>query len=178
MMYVQKKNDGFALLFVILAISVLAAATSSIATIAQRESFISNTIVESQRAFYAADTGLECGLYFMRKDNVSLLPFKCMTSAGIVNEVTGGSATQFQYPFDFSQADQTNPSCGIVNINTNATWTPTGGGASVTGVEIISRGYNKCTANGSNKNPTIKAPNTTDPTLLERRMVSRYVPGT
>lgn len=175
MMSFQKKNKGFALLFVILAISVLAAATSSIATIAQRESFISNTIVESQRAFYAADTGLECGLYFMRKDNLNGLPFKCMTVGGATDEA--GSDFVFEFPFDFQEVDTTNPSCGIVTINTQATWTDNVG-SGFSGVEIISRGYNKCTVTDVNPNDDVYRPNTADPTLLERRMVSRYVPGT
>ncbi len=171
------QSGGYALLFVILAISVLASATASIASIAQREAFISNGVAESQRAFYAADAGIDCGLYYMRKDNLNGLPFKCMSAAGLTDENVG--LTQFSFPFDFKQINSNNPSCGFITINTLASWTPVGGGGPVTGVEIQSRGYNKCTVLDTNiaTNTTIWRPNYKDPTVLERRMVVRYVPG-
>ena len=55
---------GFALLFAILASSVLMSISVAIWNLALREVVLSSFGRESQVAFYAADTGTECALYW------------------------------------------------------------------------------------------------------------------
>jgi Tfp pilus assembly protein PilX len=64
-----KKQNGFALLFTILVVSVLLAISLSISNITLRELVLSSATRDSHVAFYAADTALECALYIDAKKN-------------------------------------------------------------------------------------------------------------
>lgn len=57
-------NQGFALLFAVLATSVLLSISVSIWNIALREVVLSSFGRESQVAFYVADSAIECALYW------------------------------------------------------------------------------------------------------------------
>jgi hypothetical protein len=59
-----KKNKGFALLFSVLLASLLLTIGLSIFSIALKELAISSASVRSIHAFYAADSGRECALYW------------------------------------------------------------------------------------------------------------------
>lgn len=64
----QKKEKGFTLLFaVLLAVLVLAVGTSVI-NIAMKQVILTGIGRESQFAFYAANTGIECALYWDYRD--------------------------------------------------------------------------------------------------------------
>ncbi|MEK7567730.1 MAG: pilus assembly PilX N-terminal domain-containing protein [Patescibacteria group bacterium] len=60
----SKKNTGFALLMAIMVGSLFLAIGATIHRIALIEIILSSTGKDSQFAFYAADTGLECALYW------------------------------------------------------------------------------------------------------------------
>lgn len=60
----SKTNRGFALVFTVLIVSLILALTMTIADISYRQSVLSNLARDSQAAFYQADAGLECGLYY------------------------------------------------------------------------------------------------------------------
>jgi hypothetical protein len=60
----NKKNRGFAMLFSVLVSSVLLSIGLSIFNITVKELVLSSSGRESQFAFYAADTGVECALYW------------------------------------------------------------------------------------------------------------------
>jgi len=79
------RSAGFALLFAVLATSVLLAVSASIWNIAMREVILSSFGRESQVAFFAADSGLECALYWDFANNAF------STSTGPVNISCGGS---------------------------------------------------------------------------------------
>jgi hypothetical protein len=59
----QSRESGVALLFVILLTSVLLLVAIGITNISYRETTFSIEAQDSDRAFFAADTGIECGLY-------------------------------------------------------------------------------------------------------------------
>lgn len=61
------RRRGFALLFAVLAVSVLLSISIAILNISLREVILSSFGRESQVAFYAADTGAECALYWSIK---------------------------------------------------------------------------------------------------------------
>ena len=67
--FVGQKSGGFALLFAILASSVLLSISLSIFSIASREILFSSFGRESQQAFFAADVGVECALYWDFRSN-------------------------------------------------------------------------------------------------------------
>lgn len=58
------KNKGFTLLYAIVVTSILLASSLSIISIALRELALTTSARESQYAFYIANTGLECALYW------------------------------------------------------------------------------------------------------------------
>lgn len=66
--YTTKKQKGFALLFAVLISSIIISIAATIISISIRQTVLSTTARESQFAFYAANTGLECAFYW---DNVS-----------------------------------------------------------------------------------------------------------
>ena len=59
-----RRQKGFTLLFAVLVSSLILALGLSIANITLKEVALSGTGRESQFAFYAADTGTECALYW------------------------------------------------------------------------------------------------------------------
>ncbi|MCD5384461.1 MAG: hypothetical protein LRZ97_00925 [Candidatus Pacebacteria bacterium] len=68
MKYKHNLQKGFTLLLASLIASLLLAVGLSMFTIAQKEIILSGLGRESQYAFYAADTGAECALYWAFKD--------------------------------------------------------------------------------------------------------------
>jgi len=83
------RTTGFALLFAVLATSVLLAVSASIWNIAMREVILSSFGRESQVAFFAADSGLECALYWDLVNN------SFATSTGPVDISCGGTPSSF-----------------------------------------------------------------------------------
>ncbi len=60
----KKKNEGFAMLFTVLVISIMLAIGLGIADLTYKQSLLSNEARDSQLAFYQADSGVECGMYY------------------------------------------------------------------------------------------------------------------
>jgi hypothetical protein len=63
-MNVQNKQRGFTLLLAALIASIVLSLGSSIFLIAQKQVILASLSRDSQFAFYAADTGAECALYW------------------------------------------------------------------------------------------------------------------
>ncbi len=55
---------GFAMLFTVLIISVILAIGLGISDITYKQTILSNLAKDSQLAFYQADSGVECGMYY------------------------------------------------------------------------------------------------------------------
>ena len=77
---------GFTLLLAVLVSSVLIALGSAIYDIVSKEIILSSAGRESQFSFYAADTGIECGLYHDLKNDLFA------TSSGATTVTCGGGA--------------------------------------------------------------------------------------
>ncbi len=90
----KQAQRGFTLLLAVLISSILLALGSAIFNIVSKEIILSSSGRESQFAFYAADTGIECALYW---DGLQ----KLATSTASSNIACGGAAVQsFQNIFD------------------------------------------------------------------------------
>jgi type II secretory pathway pseudopilin PulG len=64
-LFLKKKNEkGFTLLFAVLIATLVVSIGASIISIALRQTILSGTSRESQYAFYAANTVLECAFYW------------------------------------------------------------------------------------------------------------------
>ena len=99
---------GFALLFAILASSVLLSVAVAIWNIALREVILSSFGRESQSAFYAADTGAECAMYWdFRSDAFS---------TSTLSEINCGNGKQ-----DVGGGGDANPTSLIENLRLGAT---------------------------------------------------------
>lgn len=60
----QKKERGFAMLFTVLLISLVLAIALGISDVTFKQTILSSLAKDSQAAFYQADAGTECGLYY------------------------------------------------------------------------------------------------------------------
>jgi Tfp pilus assembly protein PilX len=59
-----KKKSGFAMLFTVLIISLMLAIGLGISDLTYKQTLLSSLAQDSQLAFYQADSGVECGLYY------------------------------------------------------------------------------------------------------------------
>ncbi len=141
---VIQKNKGFTLLIAMVTTSMLLLVSFVVVNIALEQLVLSNAATESQYAFYAADSGAECALYWDLK-NGDTSAFDSATAGSITcnhqsistgsqsvptipaqSSVIGGSATSI-FNLTFTKG------CAIVRV------TKSGG---ITSVD--SRGYNTC----------------------------------
>ena len=63
-MAIIRTNRGFALLIAVIFMSVMLAFGVALGSLAYKQQVLASSAVESQFAFYAADAGLECALYY------------------------------------------------------------------------------------------------------------------
>jgi len=63
-----KNNKGFALLYAVMLSSILLAITVGVLNIALKEINFSTSAKDTNDAFFAADTGAECALYYDRSE--------------------------------------------------------------------------------------------------------------
>lgn len=140
------RSRGFTLLFAVLVSGLLFSIGIAIANLALKEIVLSSAGKESETAFYAADTGTECALYFdiQRKKFPTVAggepsSFRCAgndITAGSVVAISGGAKTSFTVPLSGA-------SCAKVDVYKYISQTP--------GTVIESRGRNDC---GSGDNPS------------------------
>ncbi|MEX2013629.1 MAG: pilus assembly PilX N-terminal domain-containing protein [Parcubacteria group bacterium] len=134
------KNKGFTLFIAIIVMGTLLLIAVGIASLSTRQALISTSGRESQHAFYAADTGIECALYWDVQNPSGISAFATSTGSTIfcnkdannpTNEwVVGGSYTSVINRINFLP----DPYCAIVTV--------TKGLDSSTKIESL--GYNTC----------------------------------
>lgn len=113
----RNKNlqSGFTALIAIVVTSTLLIVSTAIVTISVKQADISSVGRESQYAFYAADTGIECALYWDVKNPAGFSAFSTSTGSQITcnNQtfVVGGSSQS-----SFSLNLTPDPYCATVNI--------------------------------------------------------------
>jgi len=156
--YSKLTDKGFVLLIAILLASVFSLVGASIFSISLKELVLSSGGKESQYAFYAADSGIECALYWDLKHNVfatstyssevnniycsdqdvtSLLSWKWKT------EINGNFTSNDQggtiFSFDLYPNDLTRDDCVVVSVFKKRIGT-----SDYFSTEIESKGYNTC----------------------------------
>ncbi|HUD04168.1 MAG TPA: hypothetical protein VMR73_01610 [Candidatus Paceibacterota bacterium] len=136
----QYKNSGFAILFAVLAASLLLSIGLSIFSLTIKELALSSSGRESEYAFYAADSGAECAHYWDTLSTESISPFE--NDSATPAPACGGSTLSFtQTPgsattttFDMNvYAVSPNYYCSVVTVTKTSS-----------GTTIDSRGYNIC----------------------------------
>src|ERR1035437_1427416 len=84
----KNKDSGFALLLAVITTSILLLVSFVVADLALKELILTSTGQQSQIAFYTADSGIECALYWDLKN-----PNNPSTSAFATSTPSGGSVT-------------------------------------------------------------------------------------
>ena len=138
---IQKKaadNKGFTLLVAVLVSGVLLAIGLAIFNITIKELLLSSSGRDSQFAFYAADSGAECALYWDQKGG----GFSTSTASAISCNATsiadvGGEGYDTAMSFQF----EVDGFCSIVAVTKSETHPRT---------KVESKGYNTSCANTTN----------------------------
>ena len=104
-------NKGFTLFIAIIVMGTLLLIAAGIVSLAIKQASISSTARDSQQAFYAADSGIECALYWDIQNPSGVSAFSPLTGSVIncnkdlnnpSNEwVVGGSDTSVIGPITF-----------------------------------------------------------------------------
>lgn len=125
---INSRSRGFIMLYTALVVSLLLAVTASMASIAFKRTQLSITNEASQNAFYAAESGLECGIYWDRNED-AFEDNEVIECAGETPTVSTAptSVWSFTIPFD-------NDTCADVTIDRRG----------ANSVLVESRGYNNC----------------------------------
>lgn len=142
-----KHHKGFALLFSIVVVSVVVLTTLAVSSIVRRGLELTSIGERSMEAFFAADAGLECALYWdlERRTDMVFRPntgqtISCLGLSNIPVTQTGSVA---------SFSINNNGICAEVSVEVVGLQT-----------EVQSRGFNTCTAS--------------DPGRIERGLEARY----
>ncbi len=105
----MQPNQGFAMLFTVLLISLVLSIALGISNIAFKQTILSSLAKDSQIAFYQADAGAECGLYYDFTVNAPLGAFPEGSTYGYAQsnfpELTCGEETLELQPPPLSSAD-------------------------------------------------------------------------
>src|SRR3989344_3375071 len=148
-----QSEKGFTILFAVLTASLLLAIGISIFNVTYKELLLSSSARDSQSAIYAADTGVECALYW-DKNNY----FATGTGQRAI-QCAGQNSVFLTYPtlpatstfgLEFLEEGNTKP-CVVVSVGKYDDPTRT---------ILISRGYNTC--------------DTTNPRRVERTLRVSY----
>ncbi|PIQ66451.1 MAG: hypothetical protein COV96_01565 [Candidatus Zambryskibacteria bacterium CG11_big_fil_rev_8_21_14_0_20_42_18] len=135
-------NKGFTLFVAMVVMGTLLLITAGITNLAVKQAFISSSGRESQAAFYAADTGMDCALYWdVNNAGGDDSAFATSTFSTIncnntsIPSMGGGGNANATSTFSFTLTP--NPYCAIVTVNK----VYVGGNLKTT---IESKGYNTC----------------------------------
>ncbi|MDO8424022.1 MAG: pilus assembly PilX N-terminal domain-containing protein [bacterium] len=141
------KNQGFTLFLTLIVTGTLLLISTAIVTLSVKQSSISISGRDSQNAFYAADTGMECALYWDVKNPSGVSAFSTSTASTIFcnkdannpsNEwAVGGSYTSVINRINFLP----DPYCAIVTVTKGVAG----------GTEIESLGYNNCSSENARR---------------------------
>jgi hypothetical protein len=139
----QNTTKGFAMLFTVLVISVILSIALGISDLTFRQTLLSNSAKNSQLAFYQADSGVECGMYYdltagqlPQGTTVQNAPLRINCGNSTASLVTEQSNTDY---FVYQQNVSDNSPCySIIFDKTHA----------VSAKDIVSsRGFSTCQAN-------------------------------
>jgi len=135
-------QSGFVVLFTVLLTSIILAIAIGASGIAYKEVVLASAAKESNYAFYAADTGLECALYWdvhhspsAFADNSTLsIPCDSTNNINLGDPLYNTAGTLYSFPLSLDNGN----SCAQVTVDKHA--------ENNTATQITSQGYNvSCT---------------------------------
>lgn len=181
----KNTQSGFVILFSMLISTLILMMSAGIFRVAQKETILSSYSRESQKAFYAADAGVECALYWDISTLISVtkfdttLPddslttsFECGTDAdGVARSIQAykyNAVGVYDHVFGFRFANLDGDGCSFVFVEKNNSQPSVNPGDPPLPKEtrITAVGYNVCSDD---------IPDLDDPTLLERRLSVQYL---
>jgi Tfp pilus assembly protein PilX len=152
----QKRNNGYTLLFAVLVTSIVLSVSISILSISRKEFVLSTSARESQFAFYAADSGLECASYYdfmapQFNSTTTAAVIQCGAMAATIDvtptTVTDGNSSTSTFAFSFPISSAVAGSaCSNVSVKKASTYIPSGGpgvpAKTTTDTVVVASGYN------------------------------------
>ena len=189
----RKRERGFVILFAMVVSLIIILITSGMYTITRKQTILSSYTRESQKAFYAADSALECALFYDISPYIDETKFPIESGENYTADISCGGNTitvkripldeaasgyenlfSFRYPevnakdgFGIEKPEESG--CAYVLVEKN--YGKEEGGAVAIETRITAVGFNTCIKGESE---LIDVPNFDDPTLLERRLSSTY----
>ncbi len=138
-MIMKSMNNGFTLLLAVLITSIVLAISFGLSAFVIRELSISIIGRESQKAIFAADSGIECALYwdFSQNKFATTSSPQIISCAGSSYTIGGpGGVSTFTLNFN-------NGACAVVEVNKISEPYP--------GTRVESKGRSACVAGSSNR---------------------------
>jgi Tfp pilus assembly protein PilX len=140
--YKTEKNRGVTLYITLAVTGALLLVSFAVVTVSLKQLDLSGAARDSQAAFFAADSGIECALYWDVKS--ASKPFATSTAAGASISCNGVNTTTSRTYSGTGPATTTFSITPDPCISVTVVKTYTTGG--VLSTKIESRGYNNCTA--------------------------------
>jgi len=133
-----KKNRGFVLLFVVMLSSIILAIALGVADISLKEIKFGTSAKDTNEAFFAADTGAECTLYYDRSapENNAFIGTASMNCAGSNITLNGSDPS---WNFVVSGLGSEGKGCAEVAVDKSDS-----GSICNSPTCIVSKGYNDC----------------------------------
>ncbi len=169
---------GFVSLFAVLISLIILAITLGIATVAFKENVLASSAQEGSYALFAADSGLECALYydsidtFMLPDgSMSINPnIECGGQSLLTSTNPGDKTVSFKFDISMGNPALSNQSrCVDVLVDKDATMTDSLGN-SVEATKIYANGYNV----DCNVVADVNAGNLSNRRVVNRLLVATY----
>ncbi len=139
------KQKGFTLFIAIVITATLLLVSTGVISIAVKEAFLTTANRHSQEAFYAADTGIECVLYWDLKNPSGISAFATSTTANIScnnqSFTVGGATGESRFTLTFSPAKYCTELL-VIRRRAQPNLTPP-----IKSTTIESFGYNDCDLN-------------------------------
>ncbi len=148
-----KKNKGFVILYAVMISSMLLAIALGVTSISLKEIKFGTSAIDTNNAFFAADIGAECALYYNKSTSANRFIFPepdpatsitCATTT--VRPTFSGDANLWSYDFTIPNLGSSRQSCvKVVVLKNNRS-------AAVL-TTITSKGYNIGDASCNSTNP-------------------------
>lgn len=137
-----KINNGFVLLYAMVVSSIILAVAFGVTNIALKEANFSTSAKATNEAFFAADTGAECTLFYDKTNNNAfvgnpIVPLDCVGSPNDISTLNPSSDNPPFKVWDFTinNLGNSGKSCAVVNVSKDLILGTT---------KIISKGYDDC----------------------------------
>ncbi|KKP85726.1 hypothetical protein A3B84_00400 [Candidatus Nomurabacteria bacterium RIFCSPHIGHO2_02_FULL_35_13] len=143
----NKKNEkGFVILYAVMISSMLLAISLGVANISLKEINFGTSAIDTNNAFFAADTGAECALFNDKSTESVFVESSSPTITCNGNSITANESPALYWSFIISGLGNSGNACAVVTVDKTDPAITT----------IISKGYNvggdtSCVSTDSNR---------------------------